>query len=416
MEWRDNDRGGGRGDLFDETLGKSMRWWATETADGRLILRRSVMIRCCALLVLAVGVPGMVRKALLLMSPYITEYEANDAMIVMSIIGIPVVWAINTLRRRTVLSKDGVTMRRLLFTERRPWESVGSRFTLSTLNLTDGPSSYGGFIERTRIAIENGDGDDAIRLPGCVIGMTWGSSEDRASAAVGDLQYYIYARGWGVSEEAAVSEDPHLAAARGRHGAEKTLQRSRLVFCTPLWRRIKEHLCNGGLFLVAMGALFLVMGGQQLFFETKPLSGSDIAFAVFCLLLGPVTMAYPLYKIYECFPRVIVDEQGIRVGRRSCVWPESRSGLFVAGDRIFVVYGKGRHLALDGAGVTWGSFRRRQEQLVARCEAIWLWGIAHGATRETGRYVPLADAGMQEEREILERGIGLAVPRRGQLA
>ena len=416
MEWRDNDRGGGRGDLFDETLGKSMRWWATETADGRLILRRSVMIRCCALVALAVGVPGVVYNALPLMSPYITEYEVKDAMIWAIMFGVPVVWAINTLRRRTVLSKDGITMRRLLFTERRPWESVGSRFTLSTLNLTDGPSSYGGFIERTRIAIENGDGDDAIRLPGCVIGMTWGSSEDRASVAVGDLQYYIYARGWGVSEEAAVSEDPHLAAARVRHGAEKTLQRSRLVFCTPLWRRIKEHLCNGGLFLIAMGALFLVMGGQQLFFETKPLSGSDIAFAVFCLLLGPVTMAYPLYKIYECFPRVIVDEQGIRVGRRPCVWPESRSGLFVAGDRIFVVYGKGRHLALDGAGVTWGSFRRRQEQLVARCEAIWLWGVAHGATRETGRYVPLADAGMQEEREILERGIGLAVPRRGQLA
>ena len=130
----------------------------------------------------------------------------------------------------------------------------------------------------------------------------------------------------------------------------------------------------------------------------------------------PVTMAYPLYKIYECFQRVVVDEQGIRVGRRSCVWPESRSGLFVAGDRIFVVYGNGKHLALDGAGVTWGSFQRRQEQLVARCEAIWLWGVAHGATRETGRYVPLGNAGMQEERETLERGIGLAVPRRGQPA
>ena len=414
MKWQDNDLGGGRGDLFDETLGKSMRWWATETADGRLLLRRSVMIRCCALLVLVVGAPGMVRKALLLMSPYITEYEANDAMIVVSIIGIPVVWAINTLRRRTVLSKDGITMRRLLFTEHRPWESVASRFSLSTLDLTE-DSSYSGFIERTRITIENGDDDDAIRLPGCVIGMTWGSSEDRASAAVGDLQYYIYARGWSVSED-AVSEDPHLVAARGRHGAEKMLQRSRLVFCTPLWRRVKEHLCNGGLFLIGMGVLFLVIGGQQLFFETKPLSGSDMAFAVLFLLLGPVTMAYPLYKIYECFQRVIVDEQGIRVGRRSCVWPESRSGLFVAGDRIFVVYGKGRHLALDGAGVTWGSFRSRQEQLVARCEAIWLWGVAHGATRETGRYVPLANEGMQEERETLERGIGLAVPRRGQRA
>jgi len=388
MEWRDNGRGGGRGNLFDETLGKSMRWWATETSDGRLLLRRSAMIRCCALLVLVVGAPGMVRKALLLMSPYITEYEANDAMIVVSIIGIPVVWAINTLRRRTVLSQDGIAMRRLLFTERRPWESVASRFSLSTLNLNDGPSSYGGFIERTRITIENGDDDDAIRLPGCVIGMTWGSSEDRASAAVGDLQYYIYARGWSVSEEVAVSEDPHLVAARGRHGAEKMLQRSRLVFCTPLWRRVKEHLCNGGLFLIGMGVLFLVIGGQQLFFETKLLSGSDMAFAVLFLLLGPVTMAYPLYKIYECFQRVVVDEQGIRVGRRSCVWPESRSGLFVAGDRIFVVYGKGRHLALDGAGVTWGSFR----------------------------YVPLANEGMQEERETLERGIGLAVPHRGQPA
>ena len=415
MEWRDNGRGGGRGNLFDETLGKSMRWWATETSDGRLLLRRSVMIRCCALLVLVVGAPGMVRKALLLMSPYITEYEANDAMIVVSIIGIPVVWAINTLRRRTVLSQDGIAMRRLLFTERRPWESVASRFSLSTLNLNDGPSSYGGFIERTRITIENGDDDDAIRLPGCVIGMTWGSSEDRAAAAVGDLQYYVYARGWSVSED-AVSEDPHLVAARGRHGAEKMLQRSRLVFCTPLWRRVKEHLCNGGLFLIGMGVLFLVIGGQQLFFETKPLSGSDMAFAVLFLLLGPVTMAYPLYKIYECFQRVVVDEQGIRVGRRSCVWPESRSGLFVAGDRIFVVYGKGKHLALDGAGVTWGSFRSRQEQLVARCEAIWLWGVAHGATWETGRYVPLANEGMQEERETLERGIGLAVPHRGQPA
>ena len=79
------------------------------------------------------------------------------------------IWAINVLRRRTVLSEDGITMRRLVFTERRPWTSVLSRFTLSTLDLTE-PTSYSGIIERTRIAIENGDDDDAIRLPGCVIG------------------------------------------------------------------------------------------------------------------------------------------------------------------------------------------------------------------------------------------------------
>ena len=415
MEWPGNDLGGGRGNLFDEGLGKSMRWWATETADGRLILRRSVLVRYAAVVMLVVGVPYMVSKGLPLMSPYNSVYRSKDAVLTVMLLGVPVIWAINTLRRRTVLSKDGITMRRLLFTEHRPWASVASRFTLSTLDLTE-DSAHSGFIERTRIAIENGDDDDAIRLPGCVIGMTWGSSEDRASAAVGDLQYYIYARGWGISEDASVSEDPHLVAARGRHSAEKTVQRSRLVFCTPVWRRIKEHLCNGGLFLVGMGVLFLVIGGQQLFFETASHSGSDTAFAVLFLLLGPVAMAYPLYRIYECFQRVVVDEQGIRAGRRSCVWPESRSGLFVAGDRIFVVGLNGRHLALDGAGVTWGSFQRRQEQLVARCEAIWLWGVAHGATRETGRYLPLANEGMQDERETLERRIGLVVPHRGQAA
>ena len=415
MEWPGNDLGGGRGNLFDEGLGKSMRWWATETADGRLILRRSVLVRYAAVVVLVVGVPYMVNKGLPLMSPYNGVYRSKDAVLAVMLLGVPMVWAINALRRRTVLSKDGITMRRLLFTEHRPWASVAPRFTLSTLDLTE-DSSYSGFIERTRIAIENGDGDDAIRLPGCVIGMTWGSSRDRASAAVGDLQYYIFVRGWGLSEDASVSEDPHLVAARGRHSAEKTVQRSRLVFCTPVWRRIKEHLCNGGLFLIGMGVLFLVIGGQQLFFETASRSGSDTAFAVLFLLLGPVVMAYPLYRIYECFQRVVVDEQGIRAGSRSCVWPESRSGLFVAGDRIFVVYGNGKHLALDGAGVTWGSFQRRQDQLVARCEAIWLWGVAHGATRETGRYLPLANEGMQDERETLERRIGLVVPHRGQAA
>jgi len=41
---------------------------------------------------------------------------------------------------------------------------------------------------------------------------------------------------------------------------------------------------------------------------------------------------------------------------------------------------------------------------------VWLGGGPRGAPRETGRYVPLADEGMQEERETLERGIGLAIP------
>lgn len=120
----------------------------------------------------------------------------------------------------------------------------------------------------------------------------------------------------------------------------------------------------------------------------------DIAFVVFCLLLRPVAMAYPLYKIYECLRRVIVDEQGARVGGRSCVWLESCPRLFVTGDRIFVAYGNGEHLALDSAGIAWRSFQRRQEQLVARYEVIWSRGVVRDAIREAGRYASFADEGM----------------------
>lgn len=393
---------------------KSLRGWTTETSDGRLILRRSVLVRYVAMAAAVVGVAWMASTGAQLLGSLMSGFYRSDDMYVLMMLSIPTIWGINVTRRRSVLSESGVEMRRLLFTERRPWTSVLSRFTLSTLDMT-APGSEGG-IDRTRIVLVNGDRDDLIRLPGCVLGMTLDDSRNRGSAALRAMLNYVRRHGWIVSDAESVHEDPRLVEARQNHGADKMMRKSRVVFCTPVWRRIKEHLCNGGLFLIGMGVLFMVMGGQQLFFETKPLSGSDIAFAVFCLLLGPVTMAYPLHKIYGCFQRVVVDERGIRAGRRSCVWPESRSGLFVAGDRIFVVHGNGRHLALDGAGVTWGSFQRRQEQLVSGCEAIWLWGVAHGATRETGRYVPLGNAGMQEEREILERGIGLAVPHRGQPA
>lgn len=92
---------------------------------------------------------------------------------------------------------------------------------------------------------------------------------------------------------------------------------------------------------------------------------------------------------------------------------------FIERTRIAIENGDGDDaIRLPGCviGITWGSFQRRQEQLVARCEAIWLWGAAHGATRETGRYLPLANEGMQDERETLERRIGLVVPHRGQVA
>ena len=393
---------------------KSLRGWTTETSDGRLILRRSVPVRYAAMAAAVVGVAWMALTGTQLLGSLMSGFYRSDDMYMLMMLSIPTIWGINVTRRRSVLSESGVEMRRLLFTERRPWTSVLSRFTLSTLNMT--APGYEGGIDRTRIVLMNGDRDDLIRLPGCVLGVTLEDSSNRGSAALQAMLNYVRRHGWIVSDAESVHEDPRLVEARQNHGADKMTRKSRLMFCTPVWRRVKEHLCNGGLFLIGLGVLFIFISVQQLFYETASVSDSDRLYAILFLILAPVSMAYPLYKIYGCFQRVVVDDRGIRAGRRTCAWPESRSDLFVAGDRIFVVYANGRHLALDGAGVTWGSFQRRQEQLVARCEAIWLWGIAHGATRETGRYVPLGDADMQKEREILERGIGLAVPRRGQPA
>ena len=393
---------------------KSLRGWTTETSDGRLILRRSVPVRYAAMAAAVVGVSWMALTGAQVLGSLVNGFDRSDDMIILVMLGIPTIWGINVTRRRTVLSESGVEMRRLLFTERRPWTSVLSRFTLSTLNMT--APGYEGGIDRTRIVLVNGDRDDLIRLPGCVLGMTLDDSSNRGSAALQAMLNYVRRHGWIVSDAESVHEDPRLVEARQNHGADKMTRKSRLMFCTPVWRRVKEHLCNGGLFLIGLGVLFILISVQQLFYETASVSDSDRLYAVLFLVLAPVLMVYPLYKIYGCFQRVVVDDRGIRAGRRSCAWPESRSGLFVAGDRIFIVYANGRYFALDGAGVTWGSFRQRQEQLIARCEAIWLWGVAHGATRETGRYIPIPDTDMQKEREILERGIGLAVPRRDQPA
>ena len=393
---------------------KSLRGWTTETSDGRLILRRSVPVRYAAMAAAVVGVSWMALTGAQVLGSLVNGFDRSDDMIILVMLGIPTIWGINVTRRRTVLSESGVEMRRLLFTERRPWTSVLSRFTLSTLNMT--APGYEGGIDRTRIVLVNGDRDDLIRLPGCVLGMTLDDSSNRGSAALQAMLNYVRRHGWIVSDAESVHEDPRLVEARQNHGADKMTRKSRLMFCTPVWRRVKEHLCNGGLFLIGLGVLFILISVQQLFYETASVSDSDRLYAVLFLVLAPVLMVYPLYKIYGCFQRVVVDDRGIRAGRRSCAWPESRSGLFVAGDRIFIVCANGRHFALDGAGVTWGSFRQRQEQLIARCEAIWLWGVAHGATRETGRYIPIPDTDMQKEREILERGIGLAVPRRDQPA
>ena len=271
---------------------KSLRGWTTETSDGRLILRRSVPVRYAAMAAAVVGVSWMALTGAQVLGSLVNGFYRSDDMYVLMMLSIPTIWGINVTRRRSVLSESGVEMRRLLFTERRPWTSVLSRFTLSTLNMT--APGYEGGIDRTRIVLVNGDRDDLIRLPGCVLGMTLDDSSNRGSAALQAMLNYVRRHGWIVSDAESVHEDPRLVEARQNHGADKMTRKSRLMFCTPVWRRVKEHLCNGGLFLIGLGVLFILISVQQLFYETASVSDSDRLYAVLFLVLAPVLMVYPL--------------------------------------------------------------------------------------------------------------------------
>ena len=130
---------------------KSLRGWTTETSDGRLILRRSVLVRYVAMAAAVVGVAWMASTGAQLLGSLMSGFYRSDDMYVLMMLSIPTIWGINVTRRRSVLSESGVEMRRLLFTERRPWRSVLSRFTLSTLDMT--APGYEGGIDRTRIEL-----------------------------------------------------------------------------------------------------------------------------------------------------------------------------------------------------------------------------------------------------------------------
>ena len=87
--------------------------------------------------------------------------------------------------------------------------------------------------------------------------------------------------------------------------------------------------------------------------------------------------------------------------------PESRSSLYVAGDKVMMVRSTGRAVRLPGTAGARGAFSCRRAVAAAQCEEIWQWGIVHGATHETGGYIPLRDEAGQREREVFEALAGL---------
>ena len=102
----------------------------------------------------------------------------------------------------------------------------------------------------------NGASDDVIRLPGCLIGSSVSkNSRTRGRSALYGLKYFISRRKWNAFDVKDIKPDIGLLQARLNHGGEKMADKARLTFFTPMWRRIKEGLCDRELFCICMGGI-----------------------------------------------------------------------------------------------------------------------------------------------------------------
>ena len=416
-------------------LSAALRGWTTPVEGGprgpRLVLHRSIISRVTALVVL---VPVAVLLSLtglgMLVDP--SDREARILFALFAVPGTPIVlWVINMFRCRTVLSERGIEMRRLVRTARRPWPAARSGFAVSARIIS---GQHGNEVERYRLALVDGMPGDLIRLPGCVFDGTfrWNSekSRDKANAALRGVWAFAARRGWIVSDPAAYSEDPRLVEARARAAGAGgaggavgtagtirpggTIGASRpsgagtagrpLVYRAPAWRRMWEYLCDAGLFLLCLGTSFTAIAvGFLLDSDGK---GENIFYAALVLAVALAALGYCAVKLFPFLRRTVVDREGIHVGRTTHPWPGSRSGLYVAGDRVVLVHPDGYAIPLPGTGGVWGGFVRREMRATAQCEEIWRWGVANGVAHDGGAYVPLRWVDGQREREIHERRAG----------
>ena len=382
----------------------------TGGADGpRLVLHRSTASKgsTLVLLILALlllGVMGLRAFS----GPFNQDSRDSFWMVAIYLAAPMALLAINMLRRRTVLSARGIEMRRLLWTERRPWPATPSGLTLSA-HMLNGRVG-GSRIEWYRLALVDGMPGELVRLPGCVftgIGRFNRDVSDQARMALKDIWEYAQRQGWIVSDPRAVAVDPRLVEAQAAASAGSAGAASRpLAYRAPAWRRIWEYLCDRGLFLVCLGA-FLIMLGVT--FLVAPGPETPSAFHAVLLLLGAlVTLGWAARRLSPYLRATVVDREGIRAGGKRLEWPQSRSDLYVAGGQVVLVSYDGYACPLPGTGGLHPDLERREAVAAAQCEEIWCWGLAHGVVSAGGRYVPLRQADAQREREIFEARAGMA--------
>ena len=381
----------------------------TGGADGpRLELHRSTGSRIAALVLLVLallllGVMGLRAFS----GPFNQDSRDSFWMVAIYLAAPMALLAINMLRRRTVLSARGIEMRRLLWTERRPWPATPSGLTLSA-HMLNGRVG-GNRIEWYRLALVDGMPDELIRLPGCVftgIGRFNPDVRDQARMALKDIWEYAQRQGWIVSDPRAVAVDPRLVEAQAAASAGSAGAASRpLAYRAPAWRRIWEYLCDRGLFLVCLGA-FLIMLGVT--FLVAPGPETPSAFHAVLLLLGAlVTLGWAARRLSPYLRATVVDREGIRAGGKRLEWPQSRSDLYVAGGQVVMVSYDCYTCPLSGTGGLHPDLERREAVAAAQCEEIWRWGLAHGVVGG-GHYVRLRQADAQCEREIFEARAGMA--------
>ena len=160
--------------------------------------------------------------------------------------------------------------------------------------------------------------------------------------------------------------------------------------------------------LALVGATLAVAG---LMLSQPARNNANTAVGLLGLVLGAAAVVFPLVKMSMCFRKTVVDRGAIRAGGKKYGWPDSRSSLYVAGDRVVMVDREGIPVPLLGTGGASGGFARREKTAAAQCEEIWSWGVAVGATGETGHYIPLRNGEQQREREVFERRAGLVFDR-----
>ena len=380
----------------------------TGGADGpRLVLHRSTASKGSALVLLILallllGVMGLRAFS----GPFNQDSRDSFWMVAIYLAAPMALLAINMLRRRTVLSARGIEMRRLLWTERRPWPATPSGLTLSA-HMLNGRVG-GSRIERYRLALVDGMPDELVRLPGCVftgIGRFNPDVRDQARMALRDIQEFAVRQGWIVSDPRAVAADPRLVEARATAGSAGAAS-GPLTYRAPAWRRIWEYLCDRGLFLVCLG-VFLIMLGVT--FLVAPGPDTPSAFHAVLLLLGAlVALGWAARRLSPYLRATVTDGEGIRAGGKRLEWPQSRSDLYVAGGQVVLVSYDGYACPLPGTGGLHPDLERREAVAAAQCEEIWCWGLAHGVVSAGGRYVPLRQADAQREREIFEARAGMA--------